>query len=571
MWAVFGVLIGLGVLGLPVLILTLIVRAGKRGASGGTAPGAPVRRFFQYGLLLVLLLLAAYGLTGLIRSAIESSDILGGRSQVAGPLSALVVAGPLFVVFAAWTRRRLESDPDERRSIGWLLYLTTAAVVALAIAMFSFVGAVSSLLGDIDRPGSLLVDGIVWGAIWWVHWVAGRRYVPADDGRSHRFIGSLFGLWGTLGSLAGAGVAIADAAYYRLFGSGTLTSVWPNLRTFVGPLVVSAAVWWWYWFRHTRSERATTGRQAYVLLGGVLVGLLAVLVAVGVVVFSVLRWFLIDTGDTALDSFAPVPAALVIAAIGWLSWGYHRRVADRTDEARVAEVRRTYAYLLAGVGLAAMVVALTFLVAALIEVAVGGAVLTIFDGSQLALWGLTLGIVGIPLWWRSWASVQGEGADGVDERTSPARRFYLTASFGVGGLFALIALITVATRLFEDLFDGGIGSETIYEARWSLAMVVALGAMAAYHWRVYRSDREAEPARVGAFERLVLAAPGDAAGLGRALAERTGARVDVWRTGDGEVGIDAVVAALESLESSEGIVVVGPDGTVRATAARRLD
>ncbi|HUG75468.1 MAG TPA: DUF5671 domain-containing protein, partial [Acidimicrobiia bacterium] len=514
MWALVWILIGLGALGVPVLILTLIVRAGQRGAGGGTAPGAPVRRFFQYWLMLVALLLAAYGVSGLIRAAAVGSDLLGGRSQVAGPLSAVVVALPLFLVLAGWTRRRLESDPDERRSIGWLLYITVASVTALAVTMNSLIGAISNALGDADRPAGLWVNGAVWGAIWWAHWVAGRHFIPPDEGRSHRFIGSLLGLWGMLGSVAGAGVVVAEAAYYELFGSGLITSVATNLRGFVGPFVVSTAVWWWYWYQHTRSERATTGRQAYVLLGGVLVGLLAVLVAVGAILFSILRWFLIDSGDTALDNFAPFPAALVIAAVGWLSWDYHRRVADRTEAGRVGEVRRTYAYLLAGVGLVAMVVALTFLVAAAIEAMVGGAVLSIFDGSRLALWGLTLGIVGIPLWWRAWSSVQGRGPAGVDERTLPARRLYLSASFGVGALFALIALITVATRVFEDLFDGGIDGQTIYDARWSLAIVVALGAMAAYHWRVFRSDREAEPARTGTFERLLLIAPGEAAALG---------------------------------------------------------
>jgi hypothetical protein len=568
MWAVVWVLIGLGVLGLPVLILTLIVRAGQRGAGGGTAPGAPVRRFFQYGLMLVALILAAYGVSGLIHAAIDGSDLLG-RSQVAGPLSAVVVAVPLFLVLAAWTRRRLESDSDERRSIGWLLYITVASVAALATTMFWVTGAISSSLSGVDQPARLWANGAVWGVIWWFHWVAGRRFIPPDEGRSHRFMGSLLGLWGTLGSVAAAGVVIADAAYYRLFGSGVITSVASNLRELVGPFLVSAAVWWWYWFRHTRSESATTGRQAFVLLGGVLVGLLAVLVAVGVILFSILRWFLVATGESALDNFAPVPAAVVIAVVGWLSWGYHRRVADRTETDRIGEVRRTYTYLLAGVGLVAMVVSLTFLVAAAIEVAVGGAVLSIFDGSSLALWGLTLGIVGIPLWWRAWASVQGEGSDGVDERTSPARRLYLSASFGVGGLFALIALITVASRVFEDLFAGGIDSQTIYDVRWSLAIVVALGVMAAYHWRVYRSDREAEPERVGGFERLLLVAPGEAAALGRTLAERTGARVDVWRTGEGEASIDAVLAALEGVEGPEGVVMVGPDGVV-GVAARRL-
>ncbi|HUG74959.1 MAG TPA: hypothetical protein VMM81_04720, partial [Acidimicrobiia bacterium] len=103
-----------------------------------------------------------------------------------------------------------------------------------------------------------------------------------------------------------------------------------------------------------------------------------------------------------------------------------------------------------------------------------------------------------------------------------------------------------------------------------LAIVVALGAMAAYHWRVFRSDREAEPARTGTFERLLLIAPGEAAALGQALAERTGARVEVWRTGDGEASIEALVVGLDGIDGTDGVLVVGADGAVTGISARRL-
>jgi hypothetical protein len=570
MWAVFGVLIGLAALGLPVLVVVLLVRAGKRGATGAQVPGAPLRRFFQYGLMFLALVLSGWGLTGLIEAAVEGGDLLRGRSQVAGSLSLVVVAAPAFLLLASWTRRRLADDEGERLSIGWLLYLTAAILSALVTAMFSLAGFISSLLGDAAWSATLWINAAVWGAVWWAHWWAARRYPPPDAGRSHRLLGSLFGLWGTLASVIAIGVILLDTAYYEMFGSGLLSSPVDDLLTVVGPLVVSGAVWWWYWHRHTRTEGDSTGWQAHVLLGGVLVGLLAVIVAGGVILFSVLGWFLLDSRDSALDAFAPVPSALAIAVVGWLSWVYHRRVLDTAPATRAGEVRRTYTYLLSAVGLSAMVLGLTFLIAATIEAATGGAVLSIFDGGHLALWGLTLFIVGTPLWWRAWSSVQGEGLDGVDERTSPARRLYLSASFGIGGLLALVALINVATRFFEDLFEGSFSSATIYDVRWSVALVLAVGAMAAYHWRVFRADRQAQPAGTTSLERLLLVAPGEAAALGRALAERTGVRVEVWRTGEGEASIDAVAAALESIDGPEGVVVVGPDGAVTGMSARRL-
>ncbi|MEX2322890.1 MAG: DUF5671 domain-containing protein [Acidimicrobiia bacterium] len=570
MWAVFGVLIGLAALGLPVLVVVLIVRAGKRGATGAQVPGAPLRRFFQYGLMYLALVLSGWGLTGLIEAAVEGGDLLRGRSQVAGALSLVVVAAPVFLVLASWTRRRLADDEGERLSIGWLLYLTAAILSALVTAMFALTGFISSVLGDAAWSATLWIKAAVWGAVWWAHWWAARRYPPPDAGRSHRLLGSLFGLWGTLVSVIAIGVIFLDTAYYELFGRGLLSSPLDDLRRFVGPLVVSGAVWWWYWHRHTRTESDSTGWQAHVLLGGVLVGLLSVIVAGGVILFSVLGWFLLDSRDTALDAFAPVPSALALAAVGWLSWAYHRRVLDSAPSARAGEVRRTYTYLLSAVGLSALVLGLTFLIAATIGAAIGGAVLSIFDGGHLALWGLTLVIVGTPLWWRAWSSVQGEGLDGVDERTSLARRLYLSASFGIGGLLALVALITVASRFFEDLFEGSFSSATIYDVRWSVSLVLAVGAMAAYHWRVFRADRQAQPAGTTSLERLLLVAPGEAAALGRALAARTGARVEVWRTGDGEASIEALVASLDGIDGTEGVVVVGPDGVVTGMSARRL-
>jgi hypothetical protein len=576
-WLLLGVFGTIASLAIPVIVVVLVVRAGRHERAAIGSPGAPVRRFFQYGLMLTALVLAAVGLDMLGRAAFEAEGMIGrGSARVATPLALVLVGAPLFAGLALWTRRRMEADPGERLSVGWLLYLTATLVGSLVVAAIALSSAISAAFGVSGARGAAWVTALVWAAVWAGHWTAAARRVPADGSRSHRLLGSLVGLTAVLTTVIALGAIVATWVYRQLLSDTLVSSLGRDLRELAGPLFVSLLVWWWYWLRTTRRQSPTVGWNAYVLLGGVLGGLLIVVVTAGVVVFAVLSWLIGDPGAVgAVDHFAVVPGTAFAAAIGALSWRYHRDVLRGSTEESVDEVARIYIYLLAAVGLAAAAIGVTTLIVAVIEIVTRGTVIGGAGGSgNVALGGLTLLVVGVPLWWSAWSSVHRSGRDQVEERSSLSRRLYLSGSFGLGGVIAVVSLIGVVAAVLEDLLDGSLGSATLDGIRVQLALVITIGAVAAYHWRVFREDRALGPERVRALERLVLVAPGDAAALGRSLAERTGARVEVWRSeaeaAGSTVSVDAVASAVGSLVGSEGAVVVHSDGRIEVVEARRL-
>lgn len=569
MIVLLGGLVVLAWLGIPVLIVALVVRAGQAGAKASPAPGAPVRRLFQYGLMFVALLLAGFGLEGLVRAAVESGSTIAGAPNVAGPLAMVLVAVPALLGLLAWTRRHMEADPGEPSSTGWLLYGTFGTLFALGAVSVGVAFTIASILGDAPGLPTPWVGALVWAGIWLGHWLLMQRWVPADEGRSHLLMGSLWGMWGAIASGAAiAGLLLAEA-YQQVLGDVITSHAWDTVKVLIGPLVVSVGVWWWYWQQHGRRAATTLGWHAYVLLGGVLVGLLALIGAAGTVLFTVLGWFIDRPAVGGADHFMPVPYAIGVGLVGWLAWMHHRQLvrADQPDE-----VGRAYNYLLAAVGLVAMAAGAATLVVAMIEAFVAPPLLVGGGESTLALWGLTLVMVGLPVWWVAWSSEGAGGHAGEASRSSFSRRLYLTLSFGLGGLVALAALIGLLTIFAADLMGDGAGSHTLYGIRWQLALILVVGAVAGYHWRVFRGDRAAEaPAESPRLTSILLVASGDASSLGRELAAATGADVDVWQADgdDGSANLDDVLSALGDVEGSEVIVSVG-DGVVTVTTGRRL-
>src|SRR5690606_12197484 len=144
--AVVSILVTLAVPALVVLAIVLAVRRHRGDETGTPEPrGASVRRFFQYVVLLGLLIVAATGLTGLLEPLFDTRDIVDrSDAALAQQLTFTFMGLPLFLSLGWWTLRRLRTDPDEARSLGWLFYLTLATVISLATAMIGAYGALAA-------------------------------------------------------------------------------------------------------------------------------------------------------------------------------------------------------------------------------------------------------------------------------------------------------------------------------------------------------------------------------------------------------------------------------------------
>jgi hypothetical protein len=571
--------VGLGLIGTLVQlgivagIVYLIVRASKRRSGDGDhepeAAGTVVRRLFHYGLLFASLMLAATGITGLLFAALESDiTIARDAADLAVPLALTIVGVPLFAGLAIWSRRRLETDPQEQSSVAWLLYLTAVLVVSLVVSIIELSLAISWAVGGTagERPAS--AAALVWLAIWAAHWWVGLHYPPRDELRAQRLAGSAISLWVGAGFLIGAVGVVIGWVYDEAFRTTIATTIGDDLRDLVPSFVVGTVAWWWYWVRHAVRDRRTVVWHAYALLVGLLPALMIVLTAAGVSIFAVLEWLFGSPESAAADHFAVLPASVAMVGVAAAVLAYHRSLIRRRHATERSEVDRVYDYLVAAVGLVATGVALTMLVSAAIEAVAPAPIAERgSSGVDAFLLAVTLALVGGPLWWYFWSRVQRHAAADAAEANAPTRRLYLFISFGVGGVAAVISLITALATALGDLLDGEMGSGTLYWVRIPLALVVTVGAVAAYHWTVFREDRERAPEEARRRIRSLIVIGGGGAGLGAAIEAATGTRPQMLHRLDqenAEVDPARVMAVIDGTEGDRLVVVVDADGAVDA-------
>jgi hypothetical protein len=147
------------------------------------------------------------------------------------------------------------------------------------------------------------------------------------------------------------------------------------------------------------------------------------------------------------------------------------------------------------------------------------------------------------------------------ERLSITRRVYLFVVFGVGGMVAFGAAVSVLVAVFEALFEGSSTSALAGAVDLPVALLITAGGGALYHWLIYRAERhEATAARR---REILLVADGiDVADIAR----RANVRIRLLHRTDLPAGstmdADAVVAAIGQTEGDHLMVLAEP-GDVR--------
>ena len=95
-------------------------------------PEHSLRRFLQYGFLLVAGVTVTVGLAQLLASALPASAIAQRRSvEVALGVALTVVAGPIVFVLGRLVLERVASDDAEHGSTAWAVYLVGALGIGL--------------------------------------------------------------------------------------------------------------------------------------------------------------------------------------------------------------------------------------------------------------------------------------------------------------------------------------------------------------------------------------------------------------------------------------------------------
>jgi hypothetical protein len=559
--AVVGLLIPIAVIALIVIGVRKLVQKG----GGVDESGHGVRRFFQYLLLFGLLMISTIGLSGLLDRLLGGAALVDfDQAGLARNLTFTVIGLPLYLAVAYWSRRRMAEDPGELRSLGWAFYLTAASIVALIVTMFALHDILEWVFQIGDFSGDALARLLVWGAVWGLHWAVDMRVRSETPTRVHHLIGSTIGLGTSVTGLTGLLSVALDLIIFpedQIIGGNQ-----SPLLTSVIVLLIGGAVWAVYWLATASKEAGGSLWNGYVLVVGVAVGLITAISAATALLHTALVWLIGDPGTASVaEHFAGLPGMLAGTVVGLVVWWYHHAVLEAAGVEPRSEPRRIYEYLMAAIGLLAAAAGLTTLLVAFIEAATGTSEVLVGEGAtNTLLAALVLLLVGAPVWWFFWRRIQLTIAtDPAGEHASPTRRIYLFLLFGVGGVAAVVAVIVGVFIFFEDLFEDALGVETLRSARFALGALFTTGAIAAYHWTVYRSDRELAPAVSREGPRFVLLVGEPGTEFAREVARRTGGRVTAWPRTDGTAApwsIDEVMEGLGTAASDEVMVVSGPDG-----------
>lgn len=523
--------------------------------------GSTIRRVFQQGILLTLVILVATGVTGLL--SVADPDVAAGPGYLAFMLSCVIVGG-LALMLAAYRERHRAARGEETgfSGGGYLVLAELISLVTAATGLSIWLGSLIEGRFDI-APASV---ALVWGAVWALH----HRMAGRAGRLAHGVLaGSLIGLVSTavFGVLFLA--RLFEWGYDAVVGAVVLIRDIGTLPEALIGLVVGGAIWLRYWWMLGQRGECTTLWRAYVLLAGVVGGLFTALSGVWYLAYLTLDWWFGSPTGLAGPHFRGLPGALALTIVGWMVWRYHHDIMRSEGIEKRTEVDRAHDYTVAGVGLIATVGGTAAVIAAAVQALTPATVLYPSDRSELVA-AVTVLLVGAPLWWRHWTGIQRiRSAHPSPEVASPTRRIYLIALFGLGGVVALASLLVLVYRALEQILGPGAGTGTVLAIRWPLALVTTVGLTAAYHRTVRRTDllempapetgRQASPEVV----RSVTLVARDSRHVAEALGEQTAVRVRYLERTDGHgrrLALEEVMEILDDRPEPHLLIVSGQDG-----------
>jgi len=528
--------------------------------------GRSVRRIIVYGVLFVLVCLAAGGISNLLTRLIDSGRLLFGNdvSGLAVTLAFTLIAGPLAALLW-WYAWRTNAAQRERLAVSWGLYTVAMSTVALIAATTALLQSASSLVNGSWEPAAFS-SGVVWLGIWsWHRWM--RRHPTRGPLRltgAAPTIGYAYGI--AIGAAGGVGAlsvllgtAISSSVELVAIGDAWWIAALQGLTWAVG----GAGIWWWHW-KHDGAEalRAGLANVALVLVAG----LGSVILALGGIatgLFVALRLFFdtTDGGDPAPRILEPLGTSIAAAAIGALIWSYYRRPAA-DHSVSVSSATRLVA---SGITLVAVATGIGIIVNSIF--AAVGAPLVETGTRTLLLGGISALVVGGTTWWLVWKPAATVSAA---REVAAGRRIYLIAVFGLSAIVAIITVLVIGFNIFDFALDPVIGGSLLDRIRSELGLLVATGLVAGYHFTLWNRDRAqkaAEPTKKQTIGQLTLVVSSDASRVAQLFADATGAKVSVLLRADTILAAEAITdaqveAAVEGVIAVRAIVIVGETGEI---------
>ena len=546
---------------MTILLLALVVGAigfivvAARRMQGKSLTGPMFRRAFQYVLLYALVLVVANGAADLLARAFGSTPDFDEPLLLAQSVTAVVIGLPITALLIWWIARVHRKDPAERESLIYQAYLTAAALTGAGMTAAKLSESLTTALGTFAFDGDAVGHLIIWVIVWVIHWRIIQRTLTPADATPHLLLGSTIGLVLAAGGL----IDLLATSLEMLTGTQILVGSFVPLGSAAGLFVSGALVWIVYWLLSASKLPRGTTWHAYVLLLGVAGGLTTALVGAQALLWRGLVNLLGD--PVPFITWFEWPRALAALIIGALIWWYHRELLDATSH---TPLHRTYQYLVSGIGAIAAAAGAGLLVVALID-AITPAQLY-HDPINTLIGGITMLIVGAPLWWSHWRLVQRAASQHPDvELTAVTRRIYLIVLLGAAVITVVIALIAAVAEIIADAIENQLNLTTLYEVRTELGFLTAGLTIIAYHAAVLRQDSRNAPAKPETTAppaaptdtgRLILVGPMDPT-LATTLHQRFGRPVQFLASNTGETwNADAVLAQIEAHDADADLLII---------------
>jgi hypothetical protein len=558
-----------------------------------------VRRWYVYLASAILLNSVAWAAIVLFRNlfirSLEASD-----TDLALQISLIIVGVPLYLVHWTWAQRLANRDEEERASFPRRLFLygmLAAFLSPFLLNAYWLVNALEHLIFDIridnyyqdptlrELPAynliALFILALSWGYHWWVKVNDDRAITESDACSVIRQIyhyafcaaGLLLTTLATVDILHWLLLAIAPQVKARI-GIGT-----SYLLSQLALLIVGLPLWLVFWrgaqnrfYRPDEVEQSSIVRKVYLYLA-VFLSIIAVVTTLAIVFSDWLGALLgLPPGDG--DFRLAISVVVVVGA----AWAYHANVlkgdADLAVEAGQGTlVRRIYLYLMAGVGLTAVLTGLGGVLSVFIRALAGrGLILDLRE--QLSYFTAAL-FAGLPVWILNWRQVQiaasKEGAVWQEERSSFVRSFYLYIFIFAATMTALGSAVYIVSQVVELALGARSAQGLIVDIGQALAYTVIAALVWVYHGAILRQDRrllhEEQAKRMKAL-RVVVADVGDGS-LGLAIVQVLAQKVagaQVTAFGLSPTAAETLTSSEESLEEllSNADLIVGPWSMVSA-------
>jgi hypothetical protein len=505
---------------IPILVIAGIVAAvmARRKENGlddelDTGIGRAKRAYF-YGVTSLYMLVAGAGMALVARYFLD--DLFGppllsrGTEQLSVGVALALIWVPIWVWHRLQVQRFAREEPAERRSLLRKLYVYLTLGVTAALAAQASVDLLRWVLGARPFSGYALAAVAVWGALWAFHWlVEVAEGQPTEQTitirRLYIYVAAAAGLIMLAAAIGFALYLVLGEAYDGRFPVTFLVradeGLWSEaMKNCLSVAVIGAGLWLFHWLYLARRDVESSIRGFYLHSFATLAGAITALTAAGVIVFGALQWFIGTPDDlSAAAHFRFLPSAVSALVVGLGLWLYHWAVIQRDHAAsgRTEAGDHTHAYVMAALGLGALVAAIMTLVPTAVGVVVDNATDVLVGADwwrDRIVLVITLGFLGAPIWSYHWFSAQRRLAgEKPVERTNVSRRVLVYGVVIVGSLACLGSLSYLLFLVLNAVLEDNVSLTLLSDARWSMGVIGASGLVVPYHWLVLREDRRVQP------------------------------------------------------------------------------